>query len=173
MKRIIVGDKHALVDDEDFELVSKHKWRLMKHSLSDSLFYAITKVCIGYTVISGRKYGGKDIIVSMHRLILDAKPAQMVDHVNRNGLDNRRSNLRFCSSRQNTANSKFNKNNTSGYKGVVKVRSLKNPWQARIGKSGERDYVIGHFSSPIEAAKAYNKEARKRYGEFAYENILA
>jgi len=53
------------------------------------------------------------------------------------------------------------------------MKNTRNTWQARIGKSGSSNYVIGYFQSPIEAAKAYNKEAKKRYGDFAYQNILA
>jgi len=104
MKEIKLLNKHEMivgtvtVDDSDFESISETTWR--RHSF-------------GYAV---KRVGGKQIF--MHRMILDAPDDMEVDHINGNPQDNRRSNLRLCTHRQNGINRKMSKNNTSGYRGV-------------------------------------------------------
>ena len=89
-----------------------------------------------------------------------------IDHINDNGLDNRRSNLRICSQSQNLMNCRKPKTLfSSKYKGVSWVQKHKR-WKVSIAFKGKRKY-IGHFLSEIDAAKAYNKAAEKYFGEFA------
>src|SRR5215831_14406402 len=84
----------ALVDDEDYNIVSERKWHAKKSILIDDLVYAYTKI------------GGK--LVSMHSYIMDTPPEGMeIDHINHNGLDNRRSNLRFITRGGNLHNRRF------------------------------------------------------------------
>ena len=104
----------------------------------------------------------------MHRLILNAKKGEQVDHINRNGLDNRKKNLRLCSHSQNGINRPFQKNNSSGFKGVHKYK-YGGKWEVSIEKGGKNFYV-GVFSDKKEAALAYNKKAKELFGEFAYQN---
>ena len=103
----------------------------------------------------------------MHTLIAGVKGP---DHVNSNGLDNRRINLREASQAQNCANQRLHSNNTSGYKGVSRERAERR-WKARICVKG-RHIFLGRFDDPVEAARAYNEAALEYFGEFAWLNPL-
>lgn len=129
--------KRAIVDEEDYEWVSKHKWT-----------YANTGYVKRNTNKDKRTY-------LLHREILKAKKGQIVDHINRNKLDNRRSNLRIASRSQNAFNSILNKRNTSGYRGVCWDKRH-NFWVADL--QGKR---IGYFKTKIEAALAYEEAVKK------------
>ena len=146
MKRIKLNNgKHALIDDEDFNLVKNYKWRIAN----------------GYA-ISGK--------ILMHRLILNSKPREYTDHINQNRLDNQRQNLRKCTQSQNQQNRPAYKNNKVGYKGVVRHRN-KNIWLARITYHGVR-VNLGSYKDPISAAQAYNEAALQVFGEYAYLNNM-
>lgn len=93
------------------------------------------------------------------------RPVKVVDHINLNGLDNRRGNLRLCTDGQNKANGRIRRDNTSGYRGVYWNASA-NKWQAYISVNSKRLY-LGVFSDPWDAAVAYNDAALKHFGEFA------
>jgi hypothetical protein len=138
--------KVALVDDEDYRYLKHFNW-----------YY------------SG-KYarGGGYAKVMMHRVIVDPPDGYYVDHVNGDKLDNRRSNLRMCTLEQNSFNSKLQKNNTSGYKGVSWDKQ-KNKWRAKITHQGKTRH-IGLYDNKHEAAIAYNEEAKELFGEFAWLN---
>lgn len=105
------------------------------------------------TVIKGKRIG-------LHNLIMGSL---WVDHKNGDGLDNTRMNLRLATASQNAQNRKLRSDSTTGYKGVSKHW---NRFRAYIG-----DEHIGVYDTPLEAALAYDKEARKRYGEFARTNF--
>jgi hypothetical protein len=108
--------------------------------------------------------------VRLHRLIMGVEDSTLVvDHINRNGLDNRRSNLRIVTSQENRFNSRktHTLKNTSIYKGVQKRR---NKWIARIGINRGRLF-LGYFNTEEEAAKAYDKKALELYGDKAYTNF--
>lgn len=172
MKRIrLKKGKYALVDDEDYEKLKDHKWYLSKKN--ENLLYATTKILINYTIFHGVKYGGKSISTSMHRVILNPPKDKVVDHINGNGLDNRKVNIRICTQAENIANSRLSRRNTSGYKGVAYYKKL-GKWAARIGDFRKKNgrYHIGMFDDPKKAALAYNVEAKKRYGEFAFQNDI-
>ena len=94
-----------------------------------------------------------------------------VDHINRDTLDNRKENLRYCTRSQNHCNKRIQNNNTSGYKGVVFAKHVKK-WKARVYDKG-RQICVGHFDTKKEAALAYNEAAIKYYGEFARINEVA
>lgn len=142
----------ALVDDEDFDWLSQWKWS-----------YAP----VGYAV---RRYEGK--IILMHRLIMDAPKGKRVDHINMNGIDNRRINLRICSHRENLLNRGKQRNNTTGYKGVSYCSRI-DKWRASIRDDNARDLHLGYFKTPEEAALAYNISALKYHGEFAHLNQVS
>jgi hypothetical protein len=140
----------AIVDDDDFEDLSKWKWAL------DSRGY-ISRAHTG-------RHGSK---IFMHRQImrvLESRDA-VIDHINGNTRDNRRENLRVCNTSQNGRNRGAPSNNTSGYKGVSwNKRDRK--WQARISAGGKNLY-LGSFDSPEKAHDAYCSAAKLAHGEFA------
>ena len=149
----------AIVDDEDFEYLNQWKW-CANQSRKSSGFYALKK---------SPKVKGKWKTVYMHRVIINAEKGFDVDHINHNGLDNRKANLRQCTNRQNQHNAKLRKNNTSGYKGVNYHKTRDN-FRAYIQTNGKQKH-LGSFTTAIEAAKAYDKHALKYFGEFANINF--
>lgn len=157
MKRIPLSQsKFAIIDDKDFGLVSQYKWHV-KNWRNTS--YARTNLHIGRNKWSP---------LSMHRFILDAPKEMDVDHINGNGLDNRRKNLRLCSRSENTRNSRKHSQNKSGYKGVwfSNACSPRKPWVTAI--TFNYKYIhIGVFATKEEAARAYNTKAKELFGEFA------
>jgi hypothetical protein len=105
----------------------------------------------------------------MHREVVDAKPGDIVDHINHDRLDNRRSNLRICTHSQNCANGEgLRSHNSAGYKGVYAVRDK---WRAQIRVNG-RCHHLGYFVTKREAAIAYNEAAVRLFGPFASLNVI-
>jgi hypothetical protein len=104
----------------------------------------------------------------MHREIAGPGPGQVVDHINHDGLDNRRCNLRVCSHAENVRNQRGQYGRSSRYKGVSRDRRL-GKWRAQIWHNGKHTY-LGLHDSETAAAEAYNAKARELFGEFAYLN---
>lgn len=149
--------KFALVDDEDYELVSKHKWQYCLVGRHRDRECAMSR--------SWWKGHGKKRTIIMSRLIMNAPKGMVVDHKNLDTLDNRRDNLRVCTNQQNIFNSKPMKNKSSRYKGVSWNKVIKK-WEAYISPNGKQ-IALGYYENEIDAAKAYNKAALKYYKEFA------
>lgn len=128
-------------------------------------------ICVDVTYAVGQKRGQNDTMILLHRLILERilnrslDKTEIVDHVNGDGLDNRRSNLRLATHGQNMANSKMRSNNTSGFKGVSLDRQS-GKWRAQIQHNKKR-ILLGCFDDPELAHKAYCEAAIKYHGEFA------
>jgi len=160
MKEIqLTQGKVAIVDDEDFEYLNQFKWFA---NLQGKKFYARTN-------IPNKK--GKRGSMLMHRLILNMLNSKLqVDHLNHYTLDNRKCNIRICTQSDNLKNRMINKNNSTGYKGVVYNKSNKK-FIAKIGVNKNIIY-IGVFIDPIDAALAYNAAALKYHGEFANINKI-
>ncbi len=146
----------ALVDDEDYELLNKYKWHFMTVGYAGRSFY-INK--------------NKSRILYMHRVILDAKTEQYVDHINGNKLDNRRSNLRICTQSQNCSNSKKSKSKISSkYKGVWKRNDGRSKCWVAEHMLNRKKLYIGSFYSEEEARNAYDSFVLNLRKEFARPN---
>lgn len=139
----------AIVDTEDYNWLNQYKW--YANYLRDIDGY--------YAVRSERLPVRRQVY--MHRLIIDAPKGKVVDHINHNSLDNRRSNLRIVSRRQNSQNKKGN--SSSKYPGVSWNKREKK-WYATI-LIGNKRIHLGIFKEEIDAAKAYEKACRELIGE--------
>ncbi len=158
MKIELTKGKKVIIDDEDYILISRYKWHTLKTNVN---YYAATN-------IGGRK-NRKYIL--MHRLIMHANDERDVDHINYNGLDNRKINLRLCSRKNNIRRkNKCIKPCSSQYKGVWWRKDTKK-WAAEITVDGKK-IALGCFMNEIEAAQAYNHAATEYFGEFKRLNII-
>jgi hypothetical protein len=145
--------KVAIVDPEDFERLKQYNWCAVK---GVQTWYAYTLTADGKRL-------------SMHRLVANAPKRMVVDHINHNGLDNRKSNVRLCTKKQNSQNIRPRKGCSSRYKGVFKPKD-RNSFRAIICHNGKHIH-LGYFKEEIDAAKAYDLKARELFGEFAYLNF--
>lgn len=160
MKEIkLTKGKVALVSDEDFEKVSKFKWGCQTAGRFKDIFYAYRK---DYS-------GEKERTVYMHRFLLDLQPGDGwdADHINGNGLDNQRGNLRKATRSQNARNQRKSRDNTTGFKGVSKARN--GTYVAHITIKYKAVH-IGTFKTPEEASLAYEKRAKQVFGDFYRES---
>ena len=161
MKSIpLTQGKFALVDDEDFERTIQYNWTLFKRRNLKYTEYAKRHV-------SCNRKNGKRIIVSelLHRFILccEKGDGKIIDHKDGNGLNNQKSNLRFCTSSQNNSNKKAH--GKSEYLGVSFDKKSKK-WRMKLTKN-YKAIIIKFFIHEKDAAKAYNQEAIKYHGQFA------
>lgn len=147
MKEIALANGRgvALVDDEDYERLSAESWRLR---LSGNSRYAVS---------------GDGVL--MHRMILETPAGMDTDHVDLNGLNNQRSNLRVATRSQNKANQPI-RGARSGFKGVRRNHDGERPWMARIKVRGRTIY-LGSFQTPEAAHDAYAAAAKEHFGVFA------
>jgi hypothetical protein len=148
-KKIPVGqDDFAIVDDEDYEVLSQYKWHLMANSTKTHK-YAATKM-------------------RMHRFIMNPPKGFVVDHINGDTLDNRRQNLRICTNAQNQQNT-GSRGGTSKYKGVsFNIKSDK--WLAAFQYDGV-NYYCGLWDDEEDAARAVDKKRGEVCGDFASKNF--
>lgn len=146
-------------DAVDFDLISKYTWHISRD------IEGYCRTCINLE-------NGKKKYILMHRLLLGLDSYKIdntiVDHINRNPLDNRRENIRKCNATENSLNR--TPTGKSKYLGVCKSTG-RNKWQATIKISGKYK-MLGRFDTEIEAAKKYNEYAKIHHKEFANLNAL-
>jgi hypothetical protein len=148
----------ALLDDEDYKLMNQCKW----HShIENGTHYAERSISVN----------GKRRILRMHRVILGLtyKDGIIVDHINRNGLDNRKINLRIATYSMNSLNCKKYKTSSSGFRGVH-WRDRDNLWEIYITVNKKLQYC-GRSPNPITAAMIYDCAAIRHYGKDAITNF--
>lgn len=138
-----------MVDDEDYPMLSCLKWYAGKD---------------GKTYYPWNSWGGR-----MHTYLMPVDKPLEVDHIDRNGLNNQKSNLRVCTHQQNNWNQAKKKPGTSKYKGVYWFPK-RNKWIARMRINGHTTH-LGCFVNEIDAAKCYDTNAKLHFGEFAYLNL--
>lgn len=164
MKEIkLTQGKVALVDDEDFEYLDQWNWFAHKAKYT---WYARRNYCSGPDKT-------RRTTKPLHREIFEYRGIELgdleIDHINGNGLDNRKSNLRAAKHQENNRNSRKKPNRVyhgHAYKGITFARGH---WGAKIS-TGNRNIHLGYYSTPEEAAKAYDEAAKRYFGEFARTN---
>lgn len=140
----LTNENKVLIDDIDFDFINQYKWRLGSR---------------GYAIRSN----GKKVIM-MHRLINGTSKGLETDHINRNKLDNRRSNLRSVTSSQNHMNKGIPKNNKTGFKGIY-WSEKRNKWTCYI-RINRKTINLGMFLTKIEAIEKRKEAEKKYFGEF-------
>lgn len=143
---------YSTVDDCDFEMLKSARWHVVSKR-------------------NGSKYAASSNSELMHRVILGLKPGDniQVDHIDHNGLNNTRANLRRASNSQNNCNKGKYISNKVGFKGVT-IRKGYSRYRAQITVNGNQIY-LGYFNTAEEAARMYDDAARKYHGEFANLNF--
>jgi len=153
MKKILLTQgKYALVDDSDYDFLNKWKWCANKLG---NTYYAVR---------NSPRIKGKGKTILMHRVIMDLSIGMEVDHIDGDGLNNQRKNLRVCTHLQNLKNRGIPKGNKSGYKGVSFYKRVKK-WVAFIGVNG-KNIGLGYFLTKEDAYKAYCDACIKYHGDF-------
>jgi hypothetical protein len=149
---VLNGGNVLIIDDADYEYVSKHVWRVSKGR-----------------AIRREYFDGNCKAIYLHRDLLNPPENLVVDHINGNALDNRRENLRICTHSQNSMNKRKPINGKkSSFKGVMPQRGKYTVIIKREGKA----YCEGTYETEIEAAIAYNQKAEELFGEFAKLNEI-
>lgn len=139
------------VDDQMFDYLNQWKWYFRD----------------GYAVRMA--HGKPRKTIRMHREILSTPQNMQCDHIDGNTLNNQIDNLRICTNAENQHNSQKRKTNKSGYKGVSWIRR-EEKWVAQIETNG-RGKTLGYFDNPMDAAREYDRVAKKLFGEFARLNF--
>lgn len=132
---LLTRGKQAIVDDEDYDFLNQWKWHCLR---------------AGYAARTDWNKGNRKMIY-MHRLVINAPKNSVVDHVNRNKIDNRKQNLCICTHAENMHNCKLNRTSSSGYSGVS-YNKLANKWEAYI-KVNYKKIHLGLYNTSVEAAR--------------------
>jgi len=177
-----LSDKVAIIDEEDYDLVieavkDRGKWTYKIFGSSTAKIY--------YAVHSGSKKG-------IHALIANTPKGMHTDHINGDGLDNRKENLRVCTPQENCQNRRLRSDSSTGFKGVayrpiqkykytskktgittIHESVLKKPYKAYIGdpERTSRHISLGWYATAEEAARARDAKAKELHGEYAYLNF--
>lgn len=160
------GKHTIIIDTEDWDKIKVYRWFLRCSKIHNTP-YVRTLITNPDKDISR----AKQIQILIHHLILGKpKKGMVVDHINHNGLDNRKENLRFATRRQNSSNSQSRKNSSSQYLGVSWYN--KNQKWVAEARYNYKKYYLGSFTCEYQAALAYNKKAIELHGEYANLNVV-
>lgn len=154
-----------IYDEQDSVLINSHTWSCLKKNKSGYPEQPATSI----------KVNDRYIRVRLTSLLFGIKDGMFIDHIDKDPLNNCRSNLRWCTISENNRNRRRHKRKsedyTNNYKGVTFLKSkLDKPWQSRIGINDKRIF-LGYFKTEEEAARAYDEAAKKHHGEFASLNF--
>lgn len=151
--------KYAILDPDDFAWLNKHKWHI---STGGGTFYAVRTT---------RLQNRKRLVIKMHRQVLKVPHHLFVDHINHNGLDNRKANLRPATCKENNRSRRKVRLNSfhSKYKGLTWYKREKR-WAVRI-MADRKSIFLGFFQNETDAARAYDNAAKKYHGDFAALNF--
>jgi len=151
--------KYAIVDTDDYVWLSKYRWYAAR---GGNTYYA--------TRGQWSKTQKRRLTITMHRIIIEVPEGMFVDHINHNGLDNRKANLRLATPVDNARYARYPKINTSSkYRGVW-YNKQNRKWRATIVVNRKRKQ-IGYFKHEIDAARAYDQAAKKYFRDFAILNL--
>ena len=191
MKKLIIeskthGTREILLDESDYKFVTNvpWSWYLRKFKYKDKeKWYGEAKLTksqmLKYKELFPDHYIAPSGCIMMHKFIMNAPKGMCVDHINHDGLDNRRENLRICTYSQNSQNKRRRVNSRSGYKGVYQIPEkykVRKRFQAYIGDpntpaTNKRNIRLGTYLTAEEAARVYDKKAKELFGEFAELNF--
>jgi hypothetical protein len=161
MKEILLPKgKITIIDDKDYNEISKYKWYIKSHGRTWYVYR------IHYDLITKKRSS-----VYLHRQILDLQSCdgKITDHIDRNGLNNTRINLRIVSYQQNAINRRLPKNNKSGFRGVS-YSKIHRKWKACIRYNNKTIY-LGLYQTPTEAARGYDVKAKELFKRYAILNF--
>jgi len=156
------GNQIAIIDRKDYKMVNEYHWVLDVRK--NGRRYARATIKIG---VNNFKY------IYMHRLIMGFPKKKTVDHIDHDGLNNCRKNLRIASNAQNLCNVKVQAGSKTGYKGVYKYppHRYNGKYSTQIFSNGKRIFG-GYFKTAEDAARKYNELAIKYHGEYAFLNKI-
>lgn len=146
-----------MVDDEDYEELSKYKWYVQK-AKAGNIYYASRN-------LPKKHAPDKHGCILMHRTIMNTPAGMKTDHIDHDGLNNQKNNLRICTHAENLRNTRIRSDNASGLKGVC-FDKINKKWRANIWLNGKQKN-LGRFLTKNEARQAYKKASIKYYREFA------
>lgn len=152
----LTQEKVAFVDDDDYLKLSKYRWFALDRG--NGLWHACR---------NSRQRKGEKHTIYMHRQIINAPSKIIIDHINRNGLDNRKENLRTATKAENARNSVSRRG--CQFKGIY-FHKASHLWHARIVVN-RKCISLGYFATPEDAAKAYDNAAIRYFKEFANLNF--